>query len=294
MAASAVGTRHTAIEVRSTQAPVRVTAVASVAVRDLLTVPGTATVLGASDYAAWLLVGDTVIVISTRDATRLPNAVEMAANSTDGPLGVLNHGEAVEIGVGRVAFGGLTVRVARWWDPVPVLPTVTPEQLGTAIPGFPAAVPTIEAATLRDALVVWSPAAFIAAAEPHIGRGPGLTPEGDDYMAGVIAGVRTLSRSLCHRPAIEMLDQCALPMTLIADARTTTFSAALIRHALRGEVAEPAGAFLRALTGRGDITQSHARLQSVGHSSGPALAAGIVCAAEALIQDNSDSDRSQT
>jgi hypothetical protein len=80
-----------------------------------------------------------------------------------------------------------------------------------------------------------------------------------------------------------MLDSIADPLTRLARVRTTTFSAALLRHAVDGRVAAPAGALLRALTGRGDIVGSHRDLTHVGHTSGPALAAGIILGVHSLL-----------
>ena len=64
-----------------------------------------------------------------------------------------------------------------------------------------------------------------------------------------------------------------------AAGATTSFSASLLGHAFRGEVAEPAAALLRPLTGRGDAREAAENLNRVGHSSGPALAAGVLAGA---------------
>lgn len=85
-----------------------------------------------------------------------------------------------------------------------------------------------------------------------------------------------------------MLDAVANPLAELAEARTTAFSAALIQYALRGQVAAPAGSLLRAFAGRGDVAPSHRVLMRVGHSSGPALAAGLVLGAQSLIHSTVD------
>ena len=81
-----------------------------------------------------------------------------------------------------------------------------------------------------------------------------------------------------------MLDSITGPLVRLASTRTTAFSAALIRHAVDGRVAAPAGSLLRALTGRGDGVASHRDLIHVGHTSGPALAAGMILGARSLLQ----------
>ena len=119
---------------------------------------------------------------------------------------------------------------------------------------------------------------------PLLGRGPGLTPEGDDVLAGALAAIRTVGTALGCRLALSMLDDADDALADAAHQRTTTFSAALIRCAMRGEVAAPAAGFLRALTGRGDVDAHRRGLLGVGHTSGPALAAGIVLGARSLIE----------
>jgi hypothetical protein len=111
-----------------------------------------------------------------------------------------------------------------------------------------------------------------------------LTPEGDDVLAGSLAAIRTLGTALGSRRALAMLDASEAALADAANDRTTAFSAALIRCAARGEVAAPAGTFLRALAGRGHVGSSHRDLSRVGHTSGPALAAGIVLGAQTLVE----------
>ncbi len=273
------------------ETPKRVAGLASIAVHGLVTVPRTAEVLGTSGFAVWLLVENTVVVVSTSDATRLPNGIEIAATAADAPFESVTHGTAVEIGWGRVMLPDLAVHVARWWDPRPALPPMTVPQLEASIAGLPATVPEVDAARLGTALRLCSPTALLAAAKPLIGKGTGLTPETDDYLAGALASTRLLSEALGHRPGTAMLDSTARPIAKLADARTTTFSAALLQHALRGQVAAPAGALLRSFAGRGEIAAAHEDLSKVGHSSGPALAAGMVLGAQSIIQFTSDTDR---
>ena len=283
-----------AVEARDVATSKRVAGVASIAVHGLVTVPRTGSVLGTSGYAVWLLVKDSVLVISTSDATRLPNGVEIPIAAAGDPFRSVAHGAEVELGWNRVMLEDLAVQVARWWDPRPVLPTMTVAQLEAAIVGLPATTSDVDAVRLGAALALGSPTALLAAAKPLIGRGAGLTPEADDYVAGALASTRLLSEALNHRPGSVMLDRTARPIAKLADTRTTTFSGALIRHALRGQVAAPAGALLRAFAGRGDVATAHQELLEVGHSSGPALAAGIVLGAQSIIQHIADTDRRHT
>ncbi|MDJ0952744.1 MAG: DUF2877 domain-containing protein [Acidimicrobiia bacterium] len=265
--------------------PVRVSGVASTALYSVITGSGTkATVLGSSNHAVWLQAGERVVVIGTSDSTRLPNGVQLAAESKEGLFAAIEHEGAVEVGHGRLMLDGLSVEVTRWWDPRPTLAATTPEALIAAADGLPDDVPDIDPEPLRTALQARSAGGILHASRALLGKGPGLTPEGDDYLAGALAATRLLAEALGWERIISMIAGISIPLADLAEARTTTFSAALIQSALRGQVAEPAGALLRALTGRGDVAGSHLGLIRVGHTSGPALAAGIVLGAQSLVR----------
>ncbi len=222
--------------------------------------------------------------MSTRDTTRLPNSIEIASSTLADALGMVPHGASATVGFDRIALDGLTVGVVRWWDPRPRLGRISTAELEAAIRGLPTAVPDIESTPLAVALSAGSPPAILAAAESLIGSGPGLTPEGDDYLAGALSAIRILGDALGVPRATAALDSVAGALDQLACARTTTFSASLIRHAVAGRVAAPAGVLLRALAGRGDVAISHRDLLRVGHTSGPALAAGMMLGAHSLLQ----------
>ena len=274
-----------AVQTRPAPVPARVPAVASVAVRRVLaTGSAHGAVLGASRHAVWIRVDDDVVVVSASDATRLPNGIEIAAQAASDPFGSIRHGDRVAFGSASVGFDGLKVETVRWWDPRPILAPTTASAAWARVRHLPSSVPGLDARPLRNALLATSSSALRSAAAALLGAGPGLTPVGDDLLAGALAATRVLGMAVGAGGVSTLLDESEGRLIGSAQARTTAFSAALIRCALRGEVAAPAGAFLRALAGRGDVDRTHRRLLSVGHSSGPALAAGIVLAGEALHQ----------
>jgi hypothetical protein len=96
-----------------------------------------------------------------------------------------------------------------------------------------------------------------------IGRGGGLTPEGDDLVAGVAAVVASL-------PWPGALREAWLGALVGNDlrGRTTALSATLLELAVRGMGPEPLQALLAGDAG------ALARLQALGHSTGRAIAAG--------------------
>jgi hypothetical protein len=92
----------------------------------------------------------------------------------------------------------------------------------------------------------------------EIGRGPGLTPEGDDFVAG-LAGV--LAAAARH-------DDVAALLGADLRRRTSALSATLLELAARGMGPEPLQAVL---AGDADALP---RLLGLGHTSGRAFARG--------------------
>ena len=126
-----------------------------------------------------------------------------------------------------------------------------------------------------------------AGARELLGRGPGLTPEGDDLLAAVAGTVAVLGpatgmgRSFLRRVLAGLVDP--------APERTTTLSATLLELAAHGLLAEPAGRLLD-LSPAGELAwpAALARLRRLGHGSGRAYATGI---AAACLLAGADGDR---
>jgi hypothetical protein len=135
---------------------------------------------------------------------------------------------------------------------------------------------------LLRAVLERDPDAAGRAAGRLLGRGPGLTPEGDDLLAAVAATVAVLGPAA----GVDGAQRAALLAALVPDGlagRTTALAATLLRLAARGQVAEPAGRLLD-LGPAGERAWPAAlrRLQRLGHGSGRAYAAGIGAAASLL------------
>jgi hypothetical protein len=119
--------------------------------------------------------------------------------------------------------------------------------------------------------------ALAGAVRPHridvvtmLGDGPGLTPSGDDVLAGYLLG--------CRAFGLDATEVCDYVLGAAAQ-RTTALSAALLCQAVAGWCVPEAAALIRALGGSGPLPAALRRLQAVGSSSGTALAAGILTAA---------------
>ncbi len=105
---------------------------------------------------------------------------------------------------------------------------------------------------------------------PHdlVGAGPGLTPRGDDLLAGLLVAAHATGD-----PRLAGWQQAT--RDALSVRRTTAVSRGLLHHALDGWATPELAAFLVAVCG-GDPARAATRLLAVGHSSGAALAAGAL------------------
>lgn len=221
---------------------------------------------------------DRVVAVVARDGLVLPNAAVVADLRSDGPLA--DEDAEVVVGSGAITIGDLRVRVDRWEDPRPVLSL--PDDLGDRIESFAADVPAADddLALRTDALAAAVAAAdaegALAAAGELIGRGGGLTPAGDDVLAGVVSAGRAVARAAGAETTDTWFHDLGGEVAALAVGRTTALSATLLWHAARGEVAVPARRVLRAVTGASPLQPAVGALLRVGHSSGRDLAEGMV------------------
>jgi hypothetical protein len=226
-----------------------------------------------------------VVALVTAHAVRLPNALVVGGTA---PWTAALGGSA-EIGGGEVRVGALVLHVTRWWAPpqpttaLPDAAPVPPERVdrllaeldrhGTALPA-PAAQ-ALDA--LTEACNALDRAGAFAAAERLIGLGPGLTPAGDDALAGFLLAATHLHPAR-QRPLLAALAQ---HLHAQASARTTALSATLLHHAAHGEAAAEAVDVLDALLGHGDLPGAVGRLLRVGHTSGADLTHGLAAGTRA-------------
>lgn len=139
-----------------------------------------------------------------------------------------NQGEFVSVGGGRVETREGIVVDGELWDPVP------------------------EPRVMLDVEPSFVPDPYLLA-----GRGSGLTPSGDDLLAGYAAGLVLWH----HRMAdADVIARAAAP-------RTTALSGTLLWHASRAELPEPAHALVE--------DANPAPLAAFGRSSGAALLVGL-------------------
>lgn len=116
------------------------------------------------------------------------------------------------------------------------------------------------------------------AADRLVGRGAGLTPEGDDILGGAAVGLRALGPAAGLAPGrIDALAGALCPADV--RRRTGALSATLLELAAGGAAPEP----VQRLLGAGDRDEALADLRRLGASTGGAIAAGIALAAEYVL-----------
>ena len=209
--------------------------------------PGT--VLGSFPTAIYIHVPAAfgVIALLTRDAVRVPCGVQLPSSSREFPLDRLTG--PVRVGGGALRIGTAEITVGRL--------------VSVSVPRLPA--PRRVDSDIDVDVDVADPARLL-------GLGSGLTPSGDDVLAGYLAGAAAYGLSV---------DELRTFVCAEAPRRTTTLSAALLRHAAAGEAIPQVCRLLLALDDGTGIDVALAGLLRVGHTSGAALAAGVLAAARA-------------
>ncbi|MFF5211520.1 DUF2877 domain-containing protein [Streptosporangium sp. NPDC000396] len=221
-----------------------------------------------------------VIAVVTGEATRLPNSMVV----TD-PIPQVTVGDDAYVGDGSIKIGRLSLRAHRWWDPAPPLGRVDPVRLARSLPTMAELCdrsprrPGLEGNAAADLLAEGCAEASllrgVTAAEQLVGLGPGLTPSGDDMLAGLLVALRHLGTASGAGRAVWLADWLAAAVTFDARSRTTPISATLLHCAARGEASGEVLAVLRGLTGRQPLEPALGRLLQLGHTSGADLAWGL-------------------
>jgi hypothetical protein len=178
---------------------------------------------GVAVGCGYIDVGSYVIAIVPPGGPRMPNGIEV-------PL-TLSVGQEVQVGEGRLATCQTVVLPGPVWEPRPS-PHV---ELGFEGP-------------------------FALNCGSLVGRGEGLTPAGDDLVAGYLAGRQLLLGESCEN-------------LVPPEGSTTKLSRTLLEHAARGDVPGPVHALLE----RGECGP----LLRFGHSSGRWMLIGICLGAVA-------------
>lgn len=192
-----------------------------------------------------------VLTVSTPFAVRLPAALVTSTLPSSAP---------VTLGDGRLAQQAACWRVSRWWRPERPTGLVPPAvDLGVLPPqvdraaGVPPLPPTYDGLRPMDL----------------VGHGPGLTPAGDDLLAGALVAAHATGDP--RFPAWR-----AATLGALTSRRTTAVSRALLHHACDGYAAAELAEFVVAACSGLDMPRARRRLLGVGHLSGLALMTGAL------------------
>lgn len=237
-----------------------------------------------------------VAAVVTSDAVRLPNAVVMVATRRERPFRPVREGAEAWIGEGRIETEGLEVRIRRWWNPSPALGTLTQAALARGTDTLEAALREAgdgarcglaghpDPVLLADRCARGDLAGAVEAAERIVGLGPGLTPSGDDILAGLLVTLRLVGEAGAPGGRAGWLaGWLGAAVTADAGTRTTALAATLLHCAASGDTGAEVGAVLRAVAGHEPAGPAVRRLLAAGHTSGADLAAGISAGCRAAL-----------
>ncbi|MEO6881924.1 MAG: DUF2877 domain-containing protein [Mycobacteriaceae bacterium] len=249
--------------------------------------------LGAVDAALYLTTTGphpTVFAVLGSDAVRLPCGLVLASTRAELPLTRIAPAHAARVqenavvGNHRVEWAGpdglVTVVAARQWAPLRV-------RTGSPGPGALAELRSLltpcELGLEPHRLDRLAEHADPTAVAGLLGRGPGLTPSGDDVLAGYLLGAGAFGLEI-HPVRAAVAAR--------APQATSALSAQLLRHAARGEAVGELVELVHVLTdpalddtapadtARERLVGVAAALLRVGHTSGAGLAWGVLLAGE--------------
>jgi hypothetical protein len=187
------------------------------------------------------------------EAARTRVSVHYETGSSAAPVVCVGLPEAVRLPYGVVvaelpAPGPVALVPRRWWRPDRPVGLTAPD---------PRRLPPL--------------GRFTGPPEPRdlVGRGPGLTPDGDDVLAGLLVAAAAVGDA-------RLAAWRATTRSALAARRTTAVSVGMLHAALDGWATPPLADALRALCGPDDPSTAVDALLAVGHSSGRALLDGVL------------------
>jgi hypothetical protein len=236
-------------------------------------------VVASTPPALYLMAADgTMLCLASATAVRVPCAMVLESKGLPPQL---PEGTIATVGAGVLSVGATTFRAGRWWRPPRPrgLGATPPARLAGAVrwltgrvadpldaPGRAAVADLVEALAVGE-----RPDPAVARL---LGRGPGLTPTGDDVLAGALVTLTALGSPLAA--------SLGAAVTAAAPDATTTVSAGLLRHAAAGECIPQLEELLSAIghgtddPAAGALARAAGALLAVGHCSGAGLLHGVL------------------
>ncbi|GAA3386660.1 DUF2877 domain-containing protein [Cryptosporangium minutisporangium] len=229
------------------------------------------------------------LCLTAADAVRVPCALVLGPGVAVPTAAV---GSTAWVGEGRIRLAsGASAAVTRWWRPSrPQVHLLHADARQRALrelaasPNGPAGEfdPAIQelaaqlATALTDATGSTGSTGAADGVRALLGRGDGLTPLGDDVLAGALVTLNAASHPAAHVLGSMVSGELAARPGIA----TTPVSAALLAHAARGECIPELAAVLTDSAAR--LEPAISALLRVGHSSGFGLLLGVDLALSVL------------
>ncbi|HLJ33902.1 MAG TPA: DUF2877 domain-containing protein [Ktedonobacteraceae bacterium] len=217
--------------------------------------------------------GDFLLSLNTATSPRMPNGIQLPTFPGTMPLSHLHAGIPVLLGVQRLCIQPLDyildLSSAVQWNPFIERPATLDLDVVKKNIAWLAQYENTIAHCGRPSPKV------VEMARSLCGRGRGLTPTGDDMLAGWMA-----IGWLLYGPQPDFLAACQ-QIVAIARQQTHLLSQCWLEYAANGYVAEPIGRLLHALTQKDEqqLVQSTQAVLAMGATSGHDLIQGILMAA---------------
>ena len=194
-----------------------------------------------------------VVAVLAPGAVRVPGSVVAAG------VALPAVGDEIAVGAGGVEVGAGRLLPRRWWDSRVLLVGAPPVRPVLGVPPTGVVVPA-------DLERLLSTGDARPAVEALVGLGPGLTPAGDDVLAGLLVALAATGAQVCRRRLAAAV--------LGLRHRTTTVSAALLGHAADGRAIPELARYVVDVARGGVDPKVVQDLVRVGGTSGAALAFG--------------------
>ncbi|MDQ2848027.1 MAG: DUF2877 domain-containing protein [Actinomycetota bacterium] len=187
--------------------------------------------------------GPRIVSLLSRQASGVPNGVRLPMSAADAPFAALQPGTPATVGAREIVLGDAVYRLARTWHTA--VPAIRPgssalETVAGRLAQVQLGVPTDRVATLAAGLVVGDPD---PAVRRLIGLGSGLTPGGDDLLAGLLVGLRASGKAVL----LQQVRHAVGSDWAATAERTTSISVDLLRLAAAGHASTETLALLTAI-----------------------------------------------
>jgi len=243
--------------------------------------------------------GGLILSLNASNSSRMPNGLELSSVPGTFPFTMLRSGQTVLFGAQRVvieaAICSLDLSYCTQWDPHISRPERLDKDIvlknrewlasflsssssslsyhqGWAIERSSLFVDILQGSNLCASLE--NKIDILPMARSLCGRGGGLTPAGDDILAGWIA-----ANWLLYGPLPRLLEAYK-DIIAVARQQTHLLSQCWLSYAAEGNVAQPIGVLLEAITSNNEIklTTATEAVLAMGATSGHDLLQGILLA----------------